>query len=817
MTSAINTNGINVNYPVPGVNNNSQGFRDNFTAIRTNLNTSATEITDLQNKVVVKQALNGTVINNDMANAVISNAVTRSFRASTYNLGNALSGTVLVDVSLGDVQYGTIAGNTILSFGGWAPSGTQSSLELVLGFSNVQAVVSFPTNVTNNTDYGSPTVENYSSGGGFATITVPYGVTQLDFNLTTLDCGNSIYIQPLNRPRQSTQIYQRTPPPTGQQGDVQGTFSIDTAQTAQPATCTATEAVYEVITCNSTTGFYLDMPIVFTGTTFGGITAGTTYYVRAIPSSTTFTISASPGTVSGPSAAVNLSTASGTMIATPVQYLYASTGNYNGNIVSKTASNTTASSNTQVVTSVASTGNLITVTSTSGYALNDPIVFSGTPTVQNSFITFNQANTIQVSSTGDFTVGMPVTFSGTVWEANLNQGNTFYVKTVQPTVTAGLIETQGQYVIATAGTTAFTLLGAANNSVGTAFTATRNGLYTSGTFVIGQPYTISSTGTTNFVALGSASNTAGTTFTATATGLVSSGSFTIGASYTIVTPSTTDFTLLGAANSLANTTFVASANGLVTAGSFVLAKSYTIVTTGTTDFTLIGAANSSPGTTFITTGIGSGTGTANQGNGTASQGSGTAVQGTGTAVASGQFTVASTYGGANVDLTGNVSGSEMVVAYGGVMSIYANGNLTSNIISGTTYYVQSIASGTTLTISATPDGAPIQLFNATGPTSGAQAMNATVTTNFIITLNNTNSLVVNDSIIFTGNVFGGVTANVPYYISSIDTGNSQITISDTRYNGIAGQIKPLTTASGAMTANSIQGTNIWKRLPLNSW
>jgi hypothetical protein len=412
---------------------------------------------------------------------------------------------------------------------------------------------------------------------------------------------------------------------------------------------------------------------------------------------------------------------------------------------------------------------------------------------------------------------MPVTFSGTVWEANLNQGNTFYVKTVQPTITAGLIETQGQYVINANGTTNFTLLGAANNNPGTAFTATRNGLYTSGTFVIGQPYTISSTGTTNFVALGSASNTAGTTFTATATGLVNSGSFTIGASYTIVTPSTTDFTLLGAANSLANTTFVASANGLVTAGSFVLAKSYTIVTTGTTDFTLIGAANSSPGTTFITTGIGSGTGTANQGNGTASQGSGTAVQGTGNAVASGQFTVASTYGGANVDLTGNVSGSEMVVAYGGVMSIYANGNLTSNIISGTTYYVQNIASGTTLTISATPDGAPIQLFNATGPTSGAQAMNATVTTNFIITLNNTNSLVVNDSIIFTGNVFGGVTANVPYYISSIDTGNSQITISDTRYNGIAGQIKPLTTASGAMTANSIQGTNIWKRLPLNSW
>ncbi len=88
MTSAINTNGINVNYPVPGINNSSQGFRDNFTAIRTDLNTAATEITDLQNNVVLKQALTGTTLNNDMANTLISNAATRGFRASTFNLGN---------------------------------------------------------------------------------------------------------------------------------------------------------------------------------------------------------------------------------------------------------------------------------------------------------------------------------------------------------------------------------------------------------------------------------------------------------------------------------------------------------------------------------------------------------------------------------------------------------------------------------------------------------------------------------------------------------------------------------------------------------
>ena len=97
--SSINTNGINVNYPVPGVNNNSQGFRDNFAAIKTNLNTASTEITDLQNKVVLKQALTGTTLNNDMANALISNASTRSFRATMYNLGGDLSGIVSINAS----------------------------------------------------------------------------------------------------------------------------------------------------------------------------------------------------------------------------------------------------------------------------------------------------------------------------------------------------------------------------------------------------------------------------------------------------------------------------------------------------------------------------------------------------------------------------------------------------------------------------------------------------------------------------------------------------------------------------------------------
>jgi hypothetical protein len=295
--SQINTNGINVNYPVPGVNNNSQGFRDNFAAIRTNLNTASTEITDLQNNVVVKSALANTVVDNNMANTLISNALTRSFRASTYNLGNNISNTIVINASLGDVQYGTISGNTTIQFAGWAPSGTQSNLQLELNVSNANAVISFPSQVSMTGSYGVETLENFANVGNVATVSIPYGVTQLEYRLSTIDCGNNITIEPFNRPRIDTQIQQRTPAPTGFPGDVAGTVAVDAnymyiatasynsvANTISVANASSTG---DLLTVSNTGSLTLNDPIIFTGAnvTQANLVANTIYYVKAIASS----------------------------------------------------------------------------------------------------------------------------------------------------------------------------------------------------------------------------------------------------------------------------------------------------------------------------------------------------------------------------------------------------------------------------------------------------------------------------------------------------------------------------------------------------
>jgi hypothetical protein len=357
--SSINTNGINVNYPVPGVNNSSQGFRDNFASIKTNLDTASTEITDLQNKVVVKQALSGAVLNNDMANTLISNASTRSFRATMYNLGGDLSGIVNVNASLGDVQYGTINGNTTLQFGYWPPSGTQSNIEVQFDISNVSAgyTVTFPSQAIFSGDTGTATIENGANVGGNLVITAPQDVTQLNFQISTVDCGNTLYITPINRPRQSTQIQTKTVSPVGFPGDVSGTVSMGPSY--NQLAITSTNAA-DYFSTSDTTQLYTDMPIVFTGTSFeANITSGTTYYVNTISANTYFTVATSAG-----GSNVNLAGGTGTMYANPVSSLYICTDTYNATAYPKTVSATNSSGN-------------ITLNNTTSLANNAPIVFAG--------------------------------------------------------------------------------------------------------------------------------------------------------------------------------------------------------------------------------------------------------------------------------------------------------------------------------------------------------------------------------------------------------------------------------------------------------
>lgn len=417
--STINTNGLNVNYPIPGENNSTQGFRDNFAAIKTNLDTASTEITDLQNKVVLKAALNGSVLNNDMANTLISNASTRSFRATTYNLGNALSGTVLVNVAQADVQYGNVAGNVTLQFGSWAPTNTESAITLRLGISNSSAIITFPSQVVaSNNNFGGTILENYANIANAITITAPYDVEQLEFKLRTLDCGNTITIEPINRPYQSTQIIKRTPPSTGQQGDKVGTICIDTGVEQLVVTGANTDPYF---TTSNTSTLYSGQSVVITGTSLeANVVVGTTYYVRNVVNATRFTLAT---TVSGANIAVGANATGTTMYLNPAQYMYVAVANYSADSYNRNIDSTTSP-------------NIITVSgSTANLAVNNPIIFAGNALGNTANIELNTVYYINSVSGSDITVsktryngvaGPEYTNITTVSSGNVNIDYTVY-------------------------------------------------------------------------------------------------------------------------------------------------------------------------------------------------------------------------------------------------------------------------------------------------------------------------------------------------------------------------------------------------------
>jgi len=120
--------------------------------------------------------------------------------------------------------------------------------------------------------------------------------------------------------------------------------------------CTNTTTSSNVVTCSSTASLFEGMPVTFTGSTFGNVTANTLFFIRDIISATTFTLNSTPT-----SGVVGLSTASGTMIlqSTALGFALEQTitgGTYHTSAITKVFAEDAAVRATKVVeTRVAST------------------------------------------------------------------------------------------------------------------------------------------------------------------------------------------------------------------------------------------------------------------------------------------------------------------------------------------------------------------------------------------------------------------------------------------------------------------------------
>ena len=191
MTSAINPNNIDGAYPVAGQDNNSQGFRDNFTNTATNFQYAADEISDLQAKAVLKAALTGTTLNNDMGGSVLSNAQLQDMSETVVALGT-VSGTNTINYALGSFQTLTTNGAVALAFSNFPPAATAGTVRVQVTVANVIHTLILPAAVTVN----ARGIQGLNTSTGVISFAAT-GVYTFEF--TTTNGGTTVSVVEVNK------------------------------------------------------------------------------------------------------------------------------------------------------------------------------------------------------------------------------------------------------------------------------------------------------------------------------------------------------------------------------------------------------------------------------------------------------------------------------------------------------------------------------------------------------------------------------------------------------------------------------------------
>jgi hypothetical protein len=201
MTSQINYGAINTTYPVAGQDNNSQGFRDNFTAISEGLGVAKTEITALQTNAILKAdlATGTTTVQNNMLGSTIYNALYSQFYGVYFD-GSLLgiSANANIDLTNGPIQKFKLAGNPTLTFINWpTTTGQWAKVQVILvGDGAGVRTVSFSTERSGTIHYATdyPTLPGTSTLG----FTVGgEGVTSIQVTNSTIgSTPNSGYTTP---------------------------------------------------------------------------------------------------------------------------------------------------------------------------------------------------------------------------------------------------------------------------------------------------------------------------------------------------------------------------------------------------------------------------------------------------------------------------------------------------------------------------------------------------------------------------------------------------------------------------------------------
>tara|TARA_A200000159_G_C7223483_1_gene297159 strand:- start:204 stop:767 length:564 start_codon:yes stop_codon:yes gene_type:complete len=184
MASNIVPGNIDGTFPVAGKDNSSQGFRDNFSATKTNFTNAKSEIESLQNNSVqTNQA-------NNFNDNVISRAVLKDTAETVYGHGTT-GGTITLNHENGHYQTITSNASITLAFSNFPATATVGRIILDITYASTAHTITIPTAVK--------VADNVSGGDGSSnTITAPNTGRYL-YEFLTPDAGTTVLMHQIGK------------------------------------------------------------------------------------------------------------------------------------------------------------------------------------------------------------------------------------------------------------------------------------------------------------------------------------------------------------------------------------------------------------------------------------------------------------------------------------------------------------------------------------------------------------------------------------------------------------------------------------------
>lgn len=199
MASLVNPFNINGNYPIAGQDNDSQGFRDNFTNIKNNFIFIKQEVEDLQSKVILKSALSGSSLDNNFLGSQVKNIQTKNQSETVYDWGEVGAATateIQLDLALGNIHKlnatGSIKINSVIK--NWPAALQFARLLFYINISSVENTLELPSTLTTDLS-GIPGLRTVSSSK-LITFTDPGDYI---FEFSSVDSGTTTFVRELTR------------------------------------------------------------------------------------------------------------------------------------------------------------------------------------------------------------------------------------------------------------------------------------------------------------------------------------------------------------------------------------------------------------------------------------------------------------------------------------------------------------------------------------------------------------------------------------------------------------------------------------------